>query len=561
MNPVLRKDLLGLLRLRRTAAIQALFVVLLAAMMLASWPQGGVLGGTVHLAAQAVVPAQDQMLAGLVIGQIALLVLFVPGLASIALSGEREANTLEMLYASRLSPAQIIGGKVGIAIAFPLLLLISGLPFLALLSWRGDVRADLLLWCYLILILGAMLLAMISLTISALARQSATALTVAYAAALLICGGVMVPAAIMLQSQSGLTMKLLHYAQAVSPVAAALSLLRPGLNDLGGVDRGLWPIWAVFIPSSIALIGICFAVIVWKLRKPPSQSEKMAALGGGVDVQRSLGRKIMFLIDPKKRRAPLGRINPVLGKERRTSSLRSGRWMIRLFYSSLFLSLALSAMAIYGGSEYQDLLKYVSQVLIAYQLGVVLLVTPSFGSASVSGELESGTFEILRMTPLKAGSIFWGKFLPALPPAMLPILAMLPAYGALCFIQPSYLPRFENVQPIVLMAVLLYCVLGLCCSTFVNQTARATVSAYLIASAVMVLPLLGWWAGGAQMMPVRWAKWIAFVSPLVMAMNQLPDSDPQIAALFFPHLWLMGGLCVALLIISWLRLKVLLRRG
>ena len=147
MNPVLRKDLLGLLRLRRVAAIQVFFIVVLALLVLATWPQGGVMEGTVGIGnAASVIRGNDYLLLGLVVGQLALLVLFVPGVAAVALSGEKEANTLEMLYASRLRPGQIIWGKVALAIGYPILLLLSGLPFVALLYLRGDVSPMDLLW-------------------------------------------------------------------------------------------------------------------------------------------------------------------------------------------------------------------------------------------------------------------------------------------------------------------------------------------------------------------------------------------------------------------------------
>src|SRR5205809_1125373 len=151
MNPVLQKDLLALLRLKRVAAVQILFVAVLAMLVLASWPQQGVMGSSAQIGGNAsAVRSSDQFLLGLTLGQIVLLVLFVPGMAAVAVSGEREQNTLEMLYASRLSPTQIIMGKVAVAIGYPLLLLLMALPFVALLNWRGDVRGEDLLWAYVI---------------------------------------------------------------------------------------------------------------------------------------------------------------------------------------------------------------------------------------------------------------------------------------------------------------------------------------------------------------------------------------------------------------------------
>src|SRR5687767_8378569 len=107
MNPVLQKDLLALLRLKRVAAVQILFVAVLAIMVVGTWPQEGVAPGSIDLGgAQNIVRTGDPFLLALTLGQIVLLVLLVPGVASVAISQERENNTLEMLYASRLKPGQ-----------------------------------------------------------------------------------------------------------------------------------------------------------------------------------------------------------------------------------------------------------------------------------------------------------------------------------------------------------------------------------------------------------------------------------------------------------------------
>src|SRR3954462_5454133 len=93
MNPVLQKDLLALLRLKRVAAVQIFFVLVLAVMVLGSWPQGGVVAGSTELGAaggggRSVMRGADQFLLGLTLGQIVLLVLCVPGVAAVAVSGE-----------------------------------------------------------------------------------------------------------------------------------------------------------------------------------------------------------------------------------------------------------------------------------------------------------------------------------------------------------------------------------------------------------------------------------------------------------------------------------------
>ena len=559
MNPVLRKDLLSLLRLKRVAAVQIIFVAVLAVVVLGGWPQGGVVEGSAAIAGAGVVRGADTFLLGLTLGQIVLLVLCVPGIAAVAVSGEREQNTLEMLYASRLRPGQIIAGKLSIAIGYPLLLLVMALPFVALLNWRGDVRFADLLWAYVILLVTAVFLAIVSLAVSAWSRQSATALVVSYAIVLVLCAGVLVPAAIMLDNAHGTTADVLHYARSLSPVAAAVSLLQPQSN-FGGAERGMTPIWQVFVPlATLASVG-CFTALAVKLRRAPSSSEALGAVGAA-EAERSLARRILFLIDPKKQPRPFGSWNPLFGKERRTSSLRSGRWMIRVFYACVLLSLALAAMSLYGGGvEQGDLLRYVAQVVVALQLGIVALVAPSLTSASVAGEIESGTWELLRLTPRRGGEIFLGKLLPSLAPGMLPVLAMLPAYGALCAVNAGYVVYLGRVVPVVLLAVLLCCLVGLTCSAFASNVARATVTAYLIVAALFVLPLLAWLSAGHQLSEQA-AAYLAFLSPLVVGLNELPGGWEPVRDLYVAHLGAMGVACAAMLACSWVRLNVLLRQG
>jgi ABC-type transport system involved in multi-copper enzyme maturation permease subunit len=521
-----------------------------------------VLGGTLDLSAGAgsanAVRGADRFLLSLTLGQIVLLLLFVPGMAAVAVSGEREQSTLEMLYASRLKPREIIAGKVAVAIAYPLLLLALALPFVALLNWRGDVRGADLLWSYAIVLVTAVFLGIVSLTVSAWSKQSATALVVSYAIVLVLSGGVLVPAAIMLDNAQPPIADALHYARALSPVAAAMSLLQPGSN-FSGADRGFLPIWQVFLPLALLVIAGCFAAQVAKLRRAPSSSEAFGA-AGAADVERSLMRRILFLIDPKKRPRPFGTWNPIATKERRTGGLRSGRWTIRLFYLCLLLSLGLAAMSLYGGAEQGDLLRYVAQVVVALQVGMVALVSPSLTSAAISSEIENGTWELLRLTPRNGGEIFIGKLIPALIPAVLPVIALLPAYGALCLVNAGYVLYFARVVPVVLAAVLLCCLIGLTFSSFVANTARATVAACLTVAAVFVLPMLAWLAAGQQLSD-RAAARLAYVSPLVVALNELPGGWEPVHDLYGLHLWTIGVACAAMLAISWLRLNALLKQG
>lgn len=549
MNPVLVKDVLGLLRLKRIALIQFAFVTVLAALVLGSWPQQGI----ISLASQ----QQDRLQSGLLVGQLLLLILFVPGVAAVGLTSEREGATLEMLYASRLKPIEIVLGKVGSALAFPLLLLLSGLPFLGLLYFRGgDIDSGSFLRAYLVLLLGAVLLASLSLAVSARARQTSTALVVAYVLVLVLSLGTMVPALIMLDTQTGQLASAMHHLRCASPVAALLSILQPDYNDLGGVRRGFVPAWQGFVVFAAAAVLLSFAIVVATLSRPPIQPERSVP----TRTRRSWGRRIFFLIDPERQRRPFGRLNPVLVKESRTNALRSGRWMVRIFYGSLVLAGALALMSLYGGSEYGDLLDYVVRILVALQIGMVALISPSLTTPAISAELESGTFETLRMSRLTGGQIFWGKFLPAFVPAVLPVFALAPAFAALCYIDNAMIAVLYKLVPLVAASVAMCCAIGLMCSSLTPNTARATVIAYVVVAVILLVPALAWMASGEQLDP-RLARWLALPSPLVTALNLLPSGSPLYRQLYPEHLLTTLGIALLALVLARARLWQLLHRG
>lgn len=553
MNPVFLKDILGLLRLARISVILVVFLGLLSVLVLATWPQQGL----VSLATR----GQDNLLLGLILGQLLVLVLSVPGVASVQLTEEKESNTLEMLYATRMSSISIAVGKLGSTIAFPVLLILSGLPFVALLNYRGDVDVGQMVQAYAVLGMTAVMLAVVSLAVSALCRTSATSLVVSYLLVLLICGGVMVPALIMLDVQEDPTLRqVLHYLRSISPVSAAMSILRPSVNDFGGQIGGYLPSWMVFFGFSILLILISGLIVVFKLTRSPVQSEH--TLGPVSDDQRTLGRKLMFLIDDQKQRKPIGSFNPLISKEKRTNQLRSGKWMIRIFYGAAVLGLLLSLMALLGGSEHENVLSYVAMVIASLQFAVVAVVTPSLASPVISSERESDTFEMLRMTRLTGGQIFWGKFIPAFLPAVLPVIAMIPAWVVVSFVNETYIHYAIQLLPMTLLSVLLCSTIGLACSALFASSARATVIAYLVVGIVFVIPVLAWWTAGLLLARGP-ASFVAMISPLVMALDLRPGQStiPLTSDRLQAHLIFSGSLSLLALVVARFRLTQLLRQG
>jgi ABC-type transport system involved in multi-copper enzyme maturation permease subunit len=551
MNPILRKDVLQTLREKRVAGVQALFVVVLGVGVLACWPQQGVLAVADR--------AHDNLFDALILGQLVFLLLFVPGAAAVSLASEVEIQTFEMLYASRLTARQIVLGKILGAIAFPILLLLTGLPFVGLLALRGASSLQSLLMVYATLLLTAAFLSMIALAVSSFYQTTSGALVMSYLVMAGVCIAPLVPSAILLDRSSGWTAAGLHYARGLSPLAAVLAVLRPDWGDFDGRVHSLISLWPTFLgAATVAIIG-CAALLAVRLSRPDWHGDRADTIGAP---DQPLWRRLLLRKGSQAPRPPIAISNPLIINEGRINTVRSGRWCVRIFYGSVLTSMALALISLYGGGGDPGLLNHVTQVVIAFQIGVIALITPALTSASISSELETGTFELLRTTPLRPGQIFLGKLIPSLVPSLLPIVAFLPAYGTICYLDAGYIPYFLRLFPVLVLATIYCCTAGLLCSALFPQTARATVAGYIATAALFFVPLLAAWAA-SRALSERAASWIAMPSPMFVALNVVnlnPVKMPGIQ-IWPMHLIVCSLVVLALLFLARVRLAVLLKEG
>ena len=99
-NPVLQRELLANLRMRRAFAIQLLYVSLLAALVWVLWPRQE----QVDFASP---QTGRRLLNTFFMGQFVIVTLMAPTFAAGSVSGEKERKTYEMLLASLLDPTAI----------------------------------------------------------------------------------------------------------------------------------------------------------------------------------------------------------------------------------------------------------------------------------------------------------------------------------------------------------------------------------------------------------------------------------------------------------------------
>ena len=73
-------------------------------------------------------------------------------------------------------------------------------------------------------------------------------------------------------------------------------------------------------------------------------------------------------------------------------------------------------------------------VIIAFQLGMVVLVAPSLTSGSITEEREQASLDILRMSLLPPRTIILGKLELSISQMALLIISTLPMFGMLAYL-------------------------------------------------------------------------------------------------------------------------------
>ena len=110
-----------------------------------------------------------------------MLIFIMPAITAGGISGERERQTLDLMLTTRMTPAQIIVGKMMSALSTMFMLIISSFPILAMVFVYGGVTLrdiGLLLLCYLA---AALFIGSLGICCSALFRKSTLSTVVSYA--------------------------------------------------------------------------------------------------------------------------------------------------------------------------------------------------------------------------------------------------------------------------------------------------------------------------------------------------------------------------------------------
>lgn len=482
-NPIIQRELIGLLRTKRAFGLQLLLAVILTGLVLLRWPPDAKVNLTGDQSQQVL-----QLFGyGLMVG----LILLAPVFPATSIVRERTQGTLALLLNSPLRPIDILFGKLVGVLGYIMILLALSLPAAAACLAMGGVSLTQLFTLYGVLALCAIQYASVALYLSTKAKSTDSALRLTYGAVLIMAVLTIGPQ----QFASGLLPQadmVLDWLRCISPIPALMEIL--GQAAALNVDT---------TSSHLALTYTCFAIITIVVTnvltlsrlnlKLFDQPNKITVMTDDRSTQAQIFRRIMYLwfFDPQRRSGLIPDwANPVMMKEFRSAKFGRGYWMMRLFGGCLIVSLGLMFLAASGLSEHG--IERIGSILVVLQVVLLVLISPSLASGLISTEREGRGWQLLQMTPLTAFAIVMGKLLSVTRMVGLLILATLPGYVMLIWIDPTMLQAAISVVETLLITSIFSILVSATISSLFARTAAATATSYIVLMIVCAGTMLVW---------------------------------------------------------------------
>lgn len=529
-NPVLQRELLANLRMKRAFLLLFGYVGLLGGMVYLAWPQDTQLDVTNPEAAIRLVNL-------FFLGQYMVASLMAPSFAAGAITGEKERKTYEMLLASPLRPGAIVVGKLLADLCHLALMIFSSLPIVMLCLPLGGTSLYEVLAVYFALLLTTTTFGIISLACSSYFQRTMAALVVSYLVILPLALAGLVAWLVLGEMGSDTSFRLF-----------AVSLLLP---------LGCAALWA-------GLIGTTSQRLLYP---PDLGSEGKEVVDEEEEMDQAVGlviRRDRFpdrLFAPPKRAGLLPEgANPVYDKEMRSEIFSQGTLMLRIVIQvSMFLAIPLMLVCLYVRP--QDAAWY-----IAYVLLFNMLVGPVFSAGTVTSERERETLDLLLTTLITPGQILSGKLISGLRVSFILTMFVMWPVALACLMVTEFwinLPAMGAYLVIVMVTCLATAIWALFCSVICRKSSVSLMISYLGVVTFFAAPL------GMQVFaetffdgtPMAQAvESIQFISPVSTAF-QIPldfPQDPDITVLgnWDTFYWFLGFYAIAEVVLmgvmSWL---------
>ncbi len=536
-NPIFRRELLDRLRSWRTLVAVLAVASVSSGLVLLRWPTDAAVD----------VVSQGSMLVfrPLAFALTLAVTMLVPAFPATSLVAERRRGTLQLLLNSPIGPLQIYVGKLLSNVGLSLILISVSLPALAACFAMGGISVrDHIGPLALVLIAMAVQYSAIGLWISIRSTSSDASLRWTYAAVLAL-SVLSVGPLVLVGNLSGIQATVAHWLTALSSMSALQQITgsQSAVASLG-VNTG----WVEFLFASALITVVASIGAVRRLdpllldrARPAGRVTGLAGEKGG------LMRRLAYLVDPNRRKAGIPWfLNPVMVKEFRTRKFGRLHWLIRLVSLCAIISLLLTVLAATGTVNWG--VERIAGPLVLMQVALMLLVGPSLGANLIASEVESGGWQLLRVAPISPLRILTGKLASGLWTMLLVLLATLPGYAVMSYIQPALGGQVGNVVVSLLIAVCMVVSISACISAFANRTALATVTSYGVLLVLFAGTLLIWLARGKPFGPI-FVERVLMLNPAAAALCEMQTPGFEQYSLTPAAWWVGGGISIVCLMV------------
>jgi ABC-type transport system involved in multi-copper enzyme maturation permease subunit len=439
--PLIRRELIALLRTRRAFWLLVATVALSGLLPILEWPaEGAVLGDP---------STATSLLSAFLTTQLALGVLVIPAFTAGAISGERERGTYDLLYTTLLSPFAIIFSKVTASVSYVILLLAGSAPAACVLYLLGGVEFGAILTAYLVTFGAVVSTSVLCVQRSMGSRRTSHALLKAVPGMIVVISLGFASVSSLLEGSG----KLEPFLRVIWFLAIPLVFLSTLLSEKSktrdvALPRPPDPIW----PKTR-----------WLFQRQPRTWLMKAILEGGLSS------------------APLSE-NSVFLKEMRTEIFGRVAFRRLVFWGSLCLFIFLILSLPNQGTE-----AHVSTVSGTAVFFMALLL-PGVAATSFTREIEPGNLDFLRGTLLSWREILRGKFLANLVSCAGILAAAL--WGALMALVAGEAWLFLGSAGYLCMTYLLLTAVVTFLSAVSKRTTTALILSYVAVVGVLLLPPL-----------------------------------------------------------------------
>ena len=542
-NPVLGRELLDRLRSTKTLLTMLAIAIGTCGLVQLRWPSDSRLDVVSQGAMEVFRPLAYAL---------ALAVMFlVPAFPATALVNERRRGTLALLLNSPLRPSQIYVGKWLSNVILALILISVSLPAIAACYAMGGISFQSQIGpLLLVLIAMAVQYSAVGLWVSIRSHSTDASLRWTYVLVLALAVLSIGPLAIV-GKLDGVAGWIAHACTALSPLSALQQITQ---NQSQVAELGVSTGWLEFLGAT-SVVTVLLGVLTM-LKLDPILIDRVKPIGKSTPTStgHKIFRRIAFLIDPNKRKAgiPLW-INPVMVKEFRTRKFGRLHWLLRIVACCIIISLALTVVSATGTVNWG--VQRIAAAMVLLQVAMLMILGPSLGSSLIAGEVESGGWQILRMTPIGSSRILSGKLMSVVWTMLLLLLATLPGYIVMGYIVPVMVGQVNNVLISLLFVALFVVATSACVSSFAKTAAVATITSYTILIVFFAGTLVIWMARGKPFGPLFVERVLLF-NPAAAALAEIKAPGFEGYQLTPTSWWVSGTisvLCLAILTVrTWL---------